>query len=77
MNASDILFFITRSITSNEKVENVVKAPTIPIVKNFCVGSLDIENKLKLSTAIPIKNEPITLIIRILNGKFVPNIIEI
>ena len=77
MNASDILFFIIRSIASRENVENVVNAPKIPTVRNFCIGSLDIENKLKLSIAIPMRNEPIMLIIRMLNGKFVPNIIEI
>lgn len=77
MNASVNRFFSIKSITSNENVEKVVNAPRIPIVKNFCNGSLDIENKLKLSIVIPIKNEPIMLIINILQGKFVPNIIEI
>ena len=66
-----------RSIASKEKVEKVVNAPRIPTVMNFCSGSLDIENKLKLSIAIPMKNEPMTLMIRMLNGKFVPKIREI
>ena len=49
----------------------MVNAPRMPIVKKLPSGSLDNENKLKLSIAIPMKNEPITLMIRILNGKFV------
>ena len=66
-----------RSIASKEKVEKVVNAPRIPTVMNFWSGSLDIENRLKLSIAIPMKNEPMTLMIRMLNGKFVPNAMEI
>ena len=77
MNASANLFVRTRSTTSKENVENVVNAPSIPIVRNFCAGSLDIENKLKLSIVIPIRREPITLTRSMLQGKFVPNIIEI
>ena len=66
-----------RSRASREKVEKVVNAPRIPTVRNFWSGSLVIEKRLKLSMAMPMKNEPITLIIRMLNGKFVPNIMEI
>ena len=64
-------------MASKENVEKVVKAPRIPTVRNFCIGSFDIENKLKLSIVIPIKNEPNILMRRMPQGKFVPNIIEI
>ena len=77
MNASASLFSMTRLITSNENVEKVVNAPSIPMVINFCIGSFDTENRLKLSIVIPIRSEPITLMRNMLQGKFVPNIIEI
>ena len=69
--------FIIRSRASSEKVENVVNAPRIPTVRNFWRGSLDTEDRLKLSIAIPMKNEPIILIMSILKGKFVPNMSDI
>ena len=35
MKASVTLFLTIRSTASNENVENVVKAPNIPTVRNF------------------------------------------
>ena len=55
----------------------MVNAPRIPTVRNFWRGSLDTEDRLKLSIAIPMKNEPIILIMSILKGKFVPNMSDI
>ena len=54
---------------SNEKVENVVKEPRMPIIKKYFIKSWD---KLLFPINIimyPIKKDPIMLIIRVLINK--------
>ena len=66
-------------MASKENVEKVVKAPRIPTVRNFCIGSFDIENKLKLSIMILIfilEQLPLYMVFQLMKYKKIKGISE-
>ena len=68
-NANKNFLLINNSTLSNEKVENVVKDPRIPIIKKYFIKSWD---KFLFPSNIikyPIKKEPIILTTSVLKNK--------
>jgi len=63
-------FLLTNNSTlSNEKVENVVKDPRIPIIKKYFIKSWDKFLFPNNIIVYPIKKEPTILTIRVLMNK--------
>ena len=60
---------INNSILSNEKVENVVKDPRMPIIKKYFIKSWDKFLFPNNIIVYPIKKEPTILTIRVLMNK--------
>ena len=59
IKVKDRFFELSRSTTSYENVENVVKDPNKPITKKYLINSNDMFFIYPIDIKYPIKNEPI------------------